>query len=198
MRSKDLEICRKITERVERRRAADGGCPSLQELADSLGVAKSTASRYVAYMKENGMLSGEGRRNIITPSGSAATVSVPLLGQVACGLPNIADGNVDSRYSLPVAIFGSGEMYMLRARGDSMIEAGIDDGDIVLIKRQDTAQPGQIVVALTGGEATLKRYFPEPEKHRVRLQPENSSMEPIYVTDCVVQGVAVKIIKDAE
>ena len=77
-------------------------------------------------------------------------------------------------------------MYMLRARGDSMIEAGIDDGDIVLIKRQDTAQPGQIVVALTGGEATLKRYFPEPEKRRVRLQPENSSMEPIYAT-----GVAV-------
>ena len=80
-----------------------------------------------------------------------------------------------------------------------MIEVGIEGGDLVLIRQQDTADPGQIVVALVDNEdATLKRYFPEPEKHRVRLHPENSSMDDIYVPDCVIQGVAVKVLKDLE
>ncbi len=196
MRSKDLDMCRKITERIERRRAADGGCPSLQELADSLGVAKSTASRYVAYMKENGMLSGEGRRNIVTPSGSAATVSVPLLGQVACGLPNIADGNVDSRYSLPVAIFGSGEMYMLRARGDSMIEAGIDDGDMIIVDADKEPAIGDKVVALDqDNESTLKTLRYDEKSARYYLHPENHLLEDIYVDELTVQGVVRFIIK---
>jgi len=200
MRSKSNEIIEKILEYINECRESDGGCPSLQEIAGRVGIAKSSASRYIAEMKERGLISGDGRRNIKTCEHTellSETVRVPMLGQVACGLPNIADGSVESFMRLPVAIFGSGEMYMLRARGESMTEAGIDDGDIVLIKRQDTAKPGQIVVALTGGEATLKRYYPEPEHHRVRLQPENSSMAPIYTTDCTVQGIAVKIIKNA-
>ena len=80
-----------------------------------------------------------------------------------------------------------------------MIEAGINDGDMVVIRRQDTASPGQIVVALVDDdEATLKRYYPEPKKRRVRLHPENKAMEDIIVPNCVIQGVAVKVLKDLE
>lgn len=77
-----------------------------------------------------------------------------------------------------------------------MIEANIDDGDLVVIKQQNYAEPGQIVVALMDDEATLKRYYPEPEKRRVRLHPENSTMRDIIVKDCIIQGVAVKVLKD--
>ena len=79
-----------------------------------------------------------------------------------------------------------------------MIEAGIEDGDLVLIRVQSTAERGQIIVALVGDEATLKRYYPEPERRRVRLHPENESMEDIYVSSCVIQGVAVMLLRDLE
>ena len=82
--------------------------------------------------------------------------------------------------------------------GDSMIEAGIDNGDLVLIRQQNYADEGQIVVALMEDEATLKRFYPEPKKHRIRLHPENSRMDDIYVDNCEIQGVAVKVLKDLE
>ena len=87
---------------------------------------------------------------------------------------------------------------ILRAYGDSMIEAGIDNGDLVLIRQQNYADEGQIVVALMEDEATLKRFYPEPKKHRIRLHPENSRMDDIYVDNCEIQGVAVKVLKDLE
>ena len=99
---------------------------------------------------------------------------------------------------LPVALFGRGTFYLLRADGDSMVNAGINTGDLVLIRKQKSAEPGQIVVALMETEATLKRYFPEPENNRIRLHPENDHMEDIYVPTCEIQGVAVKVIKDLE
>ena len=77
-----------------------------------------------------------------------------------------------------------------------MIEAGIDDGDLVLMREQNTAEPGQIVSALIEDEATLKRFYPEPKNKRIRLHPENSALKDIYVENCIVQGVAVKVIKD--
>ena len=77
-----------------------------------------------------------------------------------------------------------------------MIEAGIDDGDLVVIRKQNDAPDGKIVVALVDNEATLKRFYKEPEKNRIRLHPENSSMEDIYVDNCIIQGVAVKVLKD--
>ncbi len=95
-----------------------------------------------------------------------------------------------------VALFGRWQFFILRANGDSMIDADIYDGDLVLIRQQNYADEGQIVVALMEDEATLKRYYPEPENHRVRLHPENELLDDIYVDDCIIQGVAVKVIKD--
>ncbi len=77
-----------------------------------------------------------------------------------------------------------------------MIEAGIHDGDLVLLRQQDSADEGQIVAARIGEKATLMRFFPEPKKHRIRLHPENAAMEDIFVPECEIQGVAVKVLKD--
>lgn len=85
---------------------------------------------------------------------------------------------------------------LLHANGESMIDAGIEDGDLVLVSKQNYADEGQIVVALIDDEATLKRYYPEPQKHRVRLHPENKTMKDIYAENCIIQGVAVKVLKD--
>ena len=97
---------------------------------------------------------------------------------------------------LPISLFSSGDFYLLRASGDSMIKVGICDGDLVLVRRQNHADDGQIVVALMEDEATLKRYYREPQNRRIRLHPENDSMEDIYVDNCAIQGVAVKVIKN--
>jgi repressor LexA len=151
-------------------------------------------------MREEGVLEYSGHRNIITRRKQlsvSASVKVPILGAVSCGLPNFAVENIEEYVQLPVALFGQGPFFLLRAFGESMIEAGIQDGDLVLVRQQDYANAGQIVVALIGNdEATLKRYYPEPEHNRICLHPENSTMEDIYVSNCAIQGIAVKVLKD--
>ena len=104
--------------------------------------------------------------------------------------------HVEEYFRLPVSLVGHGDFYFLRAFGESMIDAGIEEGDLVLIRHQNTARPGEIVVALVDGETTLKRFYPEPSHQRIRLHPENTSMEDIYVQDCQIQGIAVKVLKD--
>ena len=122
----------------------------------------------------------------------------PILGKVSCGVPKFAEENIEEYVRLPVALFGRGQFFILRANGDSMIEADINDGDLVLIRQQNYADEGQIVVALMDDEATLKRYYPEPENQRIRLHPENCQLDDIFVSDCIIQGVAVKVLKDLE
>lgn len=121
------------------------------------------------------------------------TVTVPLIGQIACGEPCLEVENIEESFSLPCSIFGNGEMYMLRAFGSSMIDAGIEKGDLLVIKRQEEASDGDIVVALVNGENTLKRFY--REKGRVRLHPENKTMKDIVVKSCEIQGVLISCIK---
>ncbi|MBQ3802604.1 MAG: repressor LexA, partial [Oscillospiraceae bacterium] len=118
----------------------------------------------------------------------------PVVGTVACGLPILAEENIEEYVRLPAALFGRGSFFILRAHGDSMINAGIADGDLVLVRLQDTADYNQIVVALIDDEATLKRFRPEGD--RVVLHAENPNYDDIVVDRCAVQGVAVKVIKD--
>jgi len=201
MRSKNKEYFQLIEGFIDSYMDDYGCSPTNQEMADGTGLSTATISRYLSYMREHGMLDYQGHRNIRTKmqeKKSSSSVQVPLLGGVSCGVPKFAEENIDEYVRLPVSIFGKGDYFLLRADGDSMIGAGIDPGDLVLIRHQDTAEPGQIVVALMEDEATLKRYFPEPKKHRIRLHPENPRMEDIYVESCVIQGVAVKVIKDVE
>ena len=119
-----------------------------------------------------------------------------ILGAVSCGVPTLEEEYAEEYVSLPVSMFGNGTFFLLRANGESMIDAGISPGDLVLVRKQSEAMDGDIVVALVGNENTLKRYFVDKENQKIRLHPENKTMKDIIVSDCEIQGVAVKVIKD--
>lgn len=196
MRSKDRGLMVAIEKFVSEFTDRNGVAPTMQEIADALGKGKTTVHRYITQMCNDGVLSYSGWRTTKVTKASSPVVSVPILGSIACGIPKFAEENIEEYVKLPISLFGSGDFFILKAYGDSMIEAGIDDGDLVLIRQQNSAEEGQIVVALVEDEATLKRYYPEPKQHRIRLHPENSQMDDIYVDNCEIQGIAVKVLKD--
>jgi repressor LexA len=150
-------------------------------------------------LKENGEIDYNGSRSIRTDAIDkldSSTVTVGLVGSIACGGPKFAEQNITEYFKLPTALVGYGDFFLLRADGESMINAGIDDGDLVLIKRQNVAAEGQIVVALIDDEATLKRFYIDRENRRFRLHPENDAMSDIFVNEVAIQGIAVKVLKD--
>ena len=198
MRSKDKTLMAAIEKFVSDYTDSNGISPTMQEVADGVGSSKATVQRYIAQLCDDGILDYSGYRTMTSTKTKAAAIRVPVLGTIACGIPKFAEENIEEYVRLPVALCGKGNFFILRAYGDSMIEAGIDNGDLVLIRQQNYADEGQIVVALMEDEATLKRFYPEPKKHRIRLHPENSRMDDIYVDNCEIQGVAVKVLKDLE
>lgn len=198
MRSKNKETMTEIERFVREYNDQYGRSPTMQQIGDGVGISKPTTYRYIKQMAEDGIIDYCGVRSITSARIRAEATSAPIVGSIACGTPILAVENIEEYVRLPVSLFGRGNFFILRAKGDSMIEVGIEDGDLVLIRQQDSADPGQIVVALVDDEATLKRYYPEPKKHRIRLHPENSRMDDIYVPYCQVQGVAVKVLKDLE
>ncbi|MBP5165477.1 MAG: transcriptional repressor LexA [Lachnospiraceae bacterium] len=121
------------------------------------------------------------------------TVNVPLVGQVAAGQPILAQQNIEDYYPLPAEYVPKNECFMLRVRGDSMVNAGILNGDTIMVERCDTALNGQIVVALIDDSATVKRFF--REDNMIRLQPENDTMSPIYVRDCQIVGKVFGVLR---
>ena len=129
---------------------------------------------------------------VVRPSFSKI-VDVPLVGNVAAGEPILAEENITDTISLPTDIVGDAPSFLLSVRGDSMIEAGINDGDYVVVKEQPVANNGDIVVAIIDDGATVKRFY--KERDHVRLQPENSAMEPIITTDCVIAGKVVAVFR---
>ena len=176
----------------------NGYSPSVRDISVVIGTPKSTVQRYLDDMRNMGIIKN-GKYGIETEHISKterAVVSVPVLGLIPCGPLTEEEEYIDSYIKLPQSFLGVGEFFILTASGDSMIEAGIDDGDLVLIKAQNYAKYGDIIVALADGKNTLKRYFPEPENKRVRLHPENSEMEDFYVSELYIQGVATKVIKN--
>ena len=199
MRSKNQELFTLLERFIDAYIDSQGVSPSTREIAAGTGLSLATVSRYLSYMREKGIIDYVGHRNIITQQKRMTATSsnrVPVLGAVSCGIPKFAEGNIEEYVQLPTAIFGKGSYFLLRASGDSMIEAGIDDGDLVLVRQQDHADPGQIVVALIDEyEATLKRFYPEPSKGIIRLHPENSALDDIIVKNCAIQGVAVHAVK---
>jgi len=113
-------------------------------------------------------------------------VDVPIIGKITAGEPILAVENVTDTFPIPIDFVGNSESFMLTVRGESMIEAGILDGDYILVKKQNNANNGEIVVALIGEEATVKTFY--KEKDHIRLQPENHTMVPIIVPDCEILG----------
>ena len=201
MRSKDQELMRSIIDFINDYHLEKYTTPTMQEIADKFNLAKSSASRYVAVMRENGMLEHtKGKSGMKTLSmNKFDNVSLaPVVGTVACGKPLLAEENVETYLPLPTSILGKGKFFILKAHGDSMKNAGINDGDYVIVRKQDSAEVGQIVVALIDDEATLKRYYLDNERQQVRLHPENDKYEDMYFDNIIIQGVAVKVIADVK
>jgi repressor LexA len=196
MRHKDQATFEKIEKFVNDFSDRYDFSPTMAEIADAIGIGKTTVYRYLSQMKKDGVVDYSGFRNVKTTKTNVQSVRIPVLGAIACGIPKFAEENIEEYVKLPVSLFGQGDYFILRAVGDSMIGASIEDGDLVLIRKQDYANEGQIVVALINNDATLKRFYPEPKKHRVRLHPENPEMDDIITKDCEIQGVAVKVFKD--
>ena len=172
--------------------------PPVRVIAGEFNINASTAYRYLVEMNERGLITYDGRNigteKINKMQSSSGAIKVPLVGRIACGVPNLAEENIEEYISLPKSMFGEGKHFILRASGDSMIDIGIASGDLVVIRKATGADNGQVVVVLVDNEATLKRYY--KEDNHIRLHPENSSMEDIIVDDCIIQGIAVKVLKD--
>lgn len=202
MRTKNQDTIRDIERFVREYNDDNGRSPTMQEISKAVGVSTATAHRYVVSMAEDGIIDYCGVRGTSSPKSKAEVSTAPIVGTIACGTPILAEENIEQYVRLPVSLFGRGDFFILKASGDSMIDVGIDDGDYVVIRQQDTADPGQIVVALLEDEATLKRYYPEPEKRQIRLHPENAKQADIYkdrfVNHCDIQGIAVSVIKILE
>ncbi len=177
--------------------------PSVREIGEAVGLSSSsTVHAHLAALETKGFV----RRDPSKPRALEVldfrdteraidygqVRAVPLVGQVAAGQPLLAAENIESTMSLPVEMADE-STFILRVRGDSMIEAGILDGDFVVVRQQNTATDGDIVVALLEEDATVKRFFREAD--RVRLQPENSTMEPIYARDVSILGKVVALFR---
>ncbi|MBO5313411.1 MAG: repressor LexA [Clostridia bacterium] len=198
MAVQNQELFEKLRKCIDNFFDLNGYSPSVRDIAMTVGIPKSTVQRYLDSMRKLGIIRN-GRLGIETEHISKTertVVSVPILGFIPCGPLTEEEECIDSYVKLPESFLGKGEFFILRASGISMIEAGIDDGDLVVVRQQNHASRGDIIVALADGKSTLKRYFPEPEGKRIRLHPENSDMDDIYVKELYIQGVATKVIKD--
>ncbi len=189
---------------IEKQIMTQGYPPSVREIGKAVGLCSTaTVHGYLTKLDEKGYIkkqSQKGRTLRLLKGGSGEVkntsskdfytkkelVEVPIVGKITAGEPILAVENVTDTFPIPIDFVGNSESFMLTVRGESMIEAGILDGDYILVKKQNTANNGEIVVALIGDEATVKTFY--KEKDHIRLQPENSTMDPIIVPTCEILG----------
>ena len=184
--------------------------PTVREIGEAVGLASpSTVHAHLANLERAGMLKRDpskpraldliGHRSVAAtaPQPVEEVLRLPLLGQIAAGSPLLAEENVEDRIAVPEPL-GRGADFLLTVRGDSMIEAGILDGDTLVVRKQEDASNGDVVVALVGddegaNEATVKTFY--RESNRIRLQPENSALDPIYADHVQVMGKVVGVFR---
>lgn len=201
-----------ILKYIEKQIAINCYPPSVREIGKAVGL-KSTATvhGYLAKLEEKGYIKKEsqkGRTLKLLKGGLGENqnqtqmkefysgkemVEVPVIGKITAGAPILAVENITDTFPIPIDFVGNSESFMLTVRGESMIEAGILDGDYILVKRQENANNGEIVVALIEDEATVKTFY--KEKDHIRLQPENSTMDPIIVPDCKILGKVAGVFR---
>lgn len=185
---------------------AKGFGPTVREICEAVHLSSpSTVHVHLKSLEDKGVIVRDPlkSRSIALPQKEQNTVianqsysnslTLPLVGQVAAGEPILAEENIEETITLPAELVGDSASFLLTVHGDSMIEAGINDGDWIVIKQQQTAHNGEIIVALVEDGATVKRFY--KEKDHIRLQPENSSMEPIIVPDCSIVGKVVAVLR---
>jgi repressor LexA len=192
-RRRILEFAREFTRR-------EGYSPSYREIGEKLGLGVSTVSYHVALLRQQGALDREpGRPRTITepscpvfPAGED-DADVPLLGQIAAGIPADMADIADEMYRLPRRLVGRGEVFMLRVKGDSMTGAAIIDGDLVVVRRQEDAENGEIVAARIGDEATVKTL--QRRGGHAWLMPHNPAFQPIPADDAAIMGKVVSVLR---
>lgn len=202
MTEKQMRVLAYVKEQIKK----NGYAPSVREICQALGLkSTSTVHGYLARLQKKGLIqkaalkprtiriTDEEDQNQQTFYTSKEMVDVPIVGKVTAGMPILAVENIEDSFPLPLDFVGNSESFMLRVRGDSMIEAGILDGDLVLVKKQNVAENGDIVVALIEDEATVKTFY--KEKNYIRLQPQNSFMQPIIVPTCSILGKVAGVFR---
>lgn len=178
---------------------SQGFPPSVREIGNSVGLkSSSTVHAYINKLVEKGFIKKDPVKPralvVCADEGSRAPVIMaPMLGRVAAGVPILAVENQEFLLPLPDGFFGEGDIFLLRVKGESMVEAGINDGDMVVVRQQSTINNGEIAVAMLGDEATVKRFY--REKDCFRLQPENSLLKPMYTKEVTILGKVVGLIR---
>ncbi len=188
-------LCR-MEQYIHEFQTENGRSPSYRNIMHAMGMSSlNLVQRYVLALENDGRIKRTRLGNIELPAklDTGEMAIAPLVGQIACGEPCFEVENIEESFALPRSVFGSGDLFMLRAFGDSMIDAGINKGDLLVIRKQQEANDGDIVVALTSGNNTLKRLYHRNGK--IVLHPENKTMKDIIVSNCEIQGVLVGCIK---
>lgn len=187
----------RILDYIENYIEVNGYPPSVREIGQAVELkSTSTVHGHLNRLEKKGLLHREAmkpRTIDITREDKPQMQKLPILGKVAAGTPILAEENAEGFVPLPETIVGRGEHFVLEIRGESMITAGIMNGDFVVVKRQQTAQNGDIVIAMIDDEATCKRYFKEPD--RIRLQPENPRMQPFYARSVTIVGKVTAVYR---
>ncbi|MCD8199641.1 MAG: transcriptional repressor LexA [Coriobacteriaceae bacterium] len=189
--------------------------PSVREIGEALGLSSpSTVHAHLAALERKGYINRDASKSrsvVLTDASTDATdkassaapaagsgttsnvVHLPLVGKVAAGAPILAEQNIEEEVPLPTSLVGDANSFLLTVQGDSMVDAGILDGDTVIVREQQTANDGDIVVALIEDEATVKTYYREADC--IRLQPQNAAMEPIFTRDARILGVVTGLFR---
>lgn len=184
--------------------------PSVREMAAAVGLSSpSTVHAHLSALEELGLIKRDATKpralEVFNSDGTSikmgevkktstrGTVSLPLVGRVAAGLPILAEQNIEDTFTLPTEIATDSSSFILEVHGESMINAGIYNGDYIVVREQKSAMNGEIVVAMIEGEATVKTFY--KERGRVRLQPENDTMEPIYAESPTILGKVVALMR---
>lgn len=190
----------RILEYIKSEIQTKGYPPSVREIANAVGLkSTSTVHGHLTRLEKKGLL----HRDAMKPRAMEvigdpnfvrnATTAIPVVGRVTAGQPILAEENVDEYIPIPDAMLGDGEHFILLVKGESMIQAGIMDGDYVVVRKQQEANNGDIVVALIEDSATVKRFY--KEHGHFRLQPENPTMDPIYTDEVTILGKVVSLYR---
>ena len=206
-RTKNIEnnTTDKVYEAIVRLTKQKGVAPSVRELGQDLGFSSTCSVAYhINELIKQGRIARDDKKSRsitivganaheVMPTPKEDFVNIPLVGTITAGTPILAVENYDDVFSIPKSLFHGDDLFMLRVSGTSMIEAGINDGDYIIVKKQPTANNGDIVAALLDDHATVKRFF--KESNRFRLQPENILLKPIYTDHVDILGVVIGLIR---
>lgn len=195
MKILDKNKLEQLTQFIKTYQITNGKSPTHRVMMKEMNFSGfAILQRYLKRLESNGLVLKNDIGGIAIPENLRLdeTVKVPVVGEIACGNPILAIENIEAVVDLPVAIFGKGNLRIFHAKGDSMIGVGIHDGDLIVARPSDTAENGDIVVAIVEDSATVKKYYKRGNK--IVLHPENPDFDDIIVDNCIIQGIVKKVI----